>query len=73
MLGNVWEWVNDYYDPAAYEFSDENDPEGPDAGFYRVIRGGGWYSVRSRISVSDRQWFSPAYSEVSIGFRCVKK
>ena len=70
MLGNAWEWVNDYYDPAAYGFSAGNDPNGPDAGFYRVIRGGGWYSPRGSLSVTDRQWYSPGYSEVSIGFRC---
>lgn len=71
MIGNVWEWVNDYYDPEAYQHSVTTDPQGPEVGLYRVIRGGGWYSSAAKLSVSNRQWFSPDYSEVSIGFRCV--
>lgn len=73
MLGNVWEWVSDFYDPAAYGYSSEENPGGPNAGFYRVIRGGGWYSTGNRQTVYDRQWYSPGYSEVSIGFRCVRR
>jgi formylglycine-generating enzyme required for sulfatase activity len=73
MLGNAWEWVNDYYDVDAYAFSEPGNPKGPDAGIYRVIRGGGWYSSRSSLSITDRNWYSPGYSEVSIGFRCVGK
>ncbi len=71
MLGNAWEWINDYYDADAYAFSEPGSPRGPDAGIYRVIRGGGWYSSRRSLSVTDRHWYSPGYSEVSIGFRCV--
>jgi sulfatase modifying factor 1 len=71
MLGNVWEWVADYYDPQWYRLSEKADPAGPKVGFYRVIRGGGWYSAASRVSVSGRQRYSPDFSEVSIGFRCV--
>ena len=73
MLGNVWEWVGDYYDADAYAFSEQNDPKGPDAGIYRVIRGGGWYSTRDRLSVTDRQWYSSGSAEVSIGFRCARR
>ena len=73
MLGNAWEWVNDFYDPEAYGYSPEADPRGPDAGFYRVIRGGGWYSTGGGQTVYDRQWYSPGYAEVSIGFRCVRR
>jgi formylglycine-generating enzyme required for sulfatase activity len=39
MLGNVWEWTGDWY--GAYSGS-ELDPRGPNAGRYRVVRGGSW-------------------------------
>ena len=38
MHGNVYEWVQDWF--GAYESGPQEDPQGPDAGSYRVIRGG---------------------------------
>ncbi|GHU07625.1 hypothetical protein FACS1894158_16120 [Betaproteobacteria bacterium] len=40
--GNVWEWVNDWYDSSYYSRSPSTDPAGPSSGQYRVLRGGGW-------------------------------
>ncbi|NLW31847.1 MAG: formylglycine-generating enzyme family protein [Fibrobacter sp.] len=73
MTGNVWEWVSDFYERDYYSFSEKRDPQGPQAGLYRVIRGGGWYSGKKQLRITNRHWFSPAYPEVSIGFRCTKK
>jgi formylglycine-generating enzyme len=73
MVGNVWEWVSDNYDPVFYAEGPATDPEGPGAGFYRVIRGGGWYSTAVQLKLTNRQWYSTGYSEVSIGFRCAGK
>jgi len=73
MVGNAWEWVSDWYDADAYSYSATEFPSGPEAGIYRVIRGGGWYSRSGDASVGVRQRFSPDYSEVSIGFRCAGK
>jgi len=39
MLGNVREWVADWYDEDYYNWLDTSDPTGPEHGEYRVIRG----------------------------------
>jgi formylglycine-generating enzyme required for sulfatase activity len=72
MTGNVWEWVSDRYQSDYYLTSEPADPEGPDAGQYRVIRGGGWYSDPEQLRIKNRHWFEPNFGEVSIGFRCAK-
>lgn len=72
MTGNVWEWTYDYYTRDSYSVSSETNPKGPDAGLYRVIRGGGWYSDKNQLRTTNRQWFTPESAEVSIGFRCVR-
>jgi formylglycine-generating enzyme required for sulfatase activity len=40
MMGNVWEWVSDWYDPAYYGTSPTIDPMGPPSGLSHVARGG---------------------------------
>ena len=72
MTGNVWEWTNDHYQPDYYSTSEPKDPQGPEVGQYRVIRGGGWYSDAAQLRIKNRHWFDPNFSEVSIGFRCAK-
>jgi formylglycine-generating enzyme required for sulfatase activity len=72
MTGNVWEWVSDRYQSDYYLTSESKDPEGPDAGQYRAIRGGGWYSAAEQLRIKNRHWFEPNFGEVSIGFRCAK-
>lgn len=42
MSGNVWEWVNDWYDSGYYKNSPKNNPTGADSGSFRVLRGGSW-------------------------------
>ncbi|MCY3021135.1 MAG: SUMF1/EgtB/PvdO family nonheme iron enzyme, partial [Planctomycetota bacterium] len=42
MHGNVWHWVQDYFNDKYYADSPPVDPKGPTSGGDRVLRGGGW-------------------------------
>ena len=44
MHGNLHEWCADRFDRDYYKNSPSTDPQGPDKGTSRVIRGGDWYS-----------------------------
>lgn len=71
MLGNVWEWANDWNDERYYEKSPSVDPLGPLAGSVRILRGGSWVNGVPRVvraSVRDR--VEPASRDAVIGFRC---
>jgi len=41
VLGNVWEWVNDWYDPNYYQSAPALNSSGPATGQEKVLRGGG--------------------------------
>jgi formylglycine-generating enzyme required for sulfatase activity len=70
-LGNVWEWVFDWYDADFYSYSRSKDPAGPTSGDYRVLRGGSWDYNPGRARVSARYYSDPRYRNYDIGVRCV--
>jgi eukaryotic-like serine/threonine-protein kinase len=62
MAGNVWEWVEDYYNPTFYSSAGSQNPLGPlapaGAGHRRVLRGGSWQDDEKEIRVSNRGFAS---------------
>ncbi len=72
VTGNVWEWCADRFDPTYYERSPRADPQGPDTGDRRVLRGGSYLchlSYCRRYRVSARYSSAPDSSTGNIGFR----
>lgn len=59
MLGNVWEWCEDQYDPEVY-------------GLYRVFRGGGWSDHERGCLATNRRRSHPTFSIDDVGLRVVR-
>jgi sulfatase modifying factor 1 len=71
MAGNVWEWVNDWYDANTYATIPASNPYGPWDGDFKVIRGGGWNSPANNVRSANRQGIDPSLAYKDLGFRCV--
>jgi formylglycine-generating enzyme required for sulfatase activity len=70
MAGNVYEWVADWYDQDTYSLSTMVNPQGPQSGDERVLRGGGWVSGEIFTRSAFRNRLSPDDSTDAYGFRC---
>jgi sulfatase modifying factor 1 len=70
MAGNVWEWVNDWYDAHYYEKSPTKNPKGPDSGIKKVIRGAGWQNETPTVRIFTRVDSDLTIRNESTGFRC---
>jgi len=69
MSGNVWEWVQDWYDKNYYENTPKDNPKGPDSGLFRVNRGGGWYYSAGHLRNSHRDDYTSDSRSYDLGFR----
>lgn len=72
MAGNVWEWVNDWFDANYYSSSPRENPIGPTLGNSRVLRGGSWYSSQGNVRAAGRGVNSPDFRDDRLGFRCAQ-
>jgi len=70
LVGNVWEWVNDWVDEAYYKTSPSANPGGPASGEYRVVRGGSWHDPEDGNRAAYRGWATPGDTDITLGFRC---
>ena len=67
MHGNVFQWCEDWY--ADYPQKDVTDPQGPEKGQSRVLRGGSWLDYPGCCRSAFRSWVDPGYRHGSVGFR----
>ena len=73
MAGNVWEWVNDWWQADYYSASPVSNPPGPATGSAKVLRGGSaWQDLEGgHLRVAFRNYYRPDVWNYGDGFRCV--
>ncbi|HEY2381738.1 MAG TPA: formylglycine-generating enzyme family protein [Terriglobia bacterium] len=72
-IGNVWEWVQDWYDAEYYQYGPDTDPSGPPTGQSRTLRGGSWFYLPLNGRVSYRDAIQPDGGFDAMGFRCIRE
>lgn len=72
VVGNVWEWVSDWYASDYYGSNDGRDPQGPAFGLMRIVRGGSWVNDEVLMLACAYRHKVPSDTYAySIGFRIV--
>ena len=69
MHCDVSQWCQDWY--GEYPTNSVSDPEGPLAGFLKVLRGGGWLSSQDECRSAFRHAAVPSMHSEQVGFRIV--
>ena len=71
VLGNVDEWVSDWYEGGYYKISPSQDPSGPAIGKYHGLRGGSWSAAPVGTRLTFRFVASRNHKGDDDGLRCV--
>jgi formylglycine-generating enzyme required for sulfatase activity len=71
MAGNVYEWVNDYYDANYYTSGPTSNPTGPSTGDHHLIRGSSFEADPTQMLSAIRHPAPLDYHSRDLGFRCV--
>ncbi len=67
MNGNIWEWCADSY--GDYPTKPQVDPQGPQTGDSRVVRGDSWHVIGRYIRSDYRLRNEPGTRKPRLGFR----
>ncbi|MDC0035392.1 formylglycine-generating enzyme family protein [Chloroflexi bacterium] len=74
LVGNVWEWQQDWFSNSFRTSDNRNNPKGPKIGTSKTIKGGSYLcheSYCNRYRVAARSANTPDSSTGNLGFRCV--
>jgi len=71
MVGNVWEWTQDWHQKDYYAVSPKKDPMGPSKGDEKVLRGCSWYNQPDVCLIATRDRYAPERKLYYNGFRVV--
>ena len=73
MVGNVREWVADWYQWDYYATGKKINPSGPETGEKKVVRGGGYLFHADQLRATFRYALEPDQAASFIGFRCMRR
>ncbi|HAW52635.1 MAG TPA: formylglycine-generating enzyme family protein [Flavobacteriales bacterium] len=72
MSGNVMEWTSDWYSKTYYHDAPYKNPEGPNTGSHKVIRGGSWNNSKKQIRVTNRSYSTLGSKYDDLGIRLAR-
>jgi iron(II)-dependent oxidoreductase len=72
QIGNVAEWVADWYDSEYYKNSPDRNPKGPDQGKHKAFRGASWIDSTTTARAAQRNGADPNTKMNWLGFRCAR-
>jgi formylglycine-generating enzyme required for sulfatase activity len=76
VVGSVWQWCADVYDPTLYRRIDEDHPRGGDDGpvdVHRCVRGGAWNTLQYSLRCANRNSYKATARYSNLGFRVVRR